>query len=146
VPRLARCIEGWVKPAGYVGWVERSDTQQNRINTVGGSPTASYLSCLAKKGNPKKSPPVRRCFAVPCVARLVRRLRNSRCALRQSSPKPPDQPALLGGTQGKESQNLKPQTGHFVPTYYCIIHECRHFCNIGNTSFAKRRVSSSEPE
>ena len=26
--------------------------------TAGGSPAASYLSCLAKKGNPKKSPPV----------------------------------------------------------------------------------------
>jgi hypothetical protein len=47
----------------------------------------------------KATPVCRRC-AVPCVARLVRRLRNSRYALRQSSPKSPDQPALLGGAQG----------------------------------------------
>jgi hypothetical protein len=76
--------------------------------TVGGSPTASYLSCLAKKGNPKKATPVRRCFAVSCVARLVRRLRTSHDPLRghvlkQSSPTTPDQPALLGGSQGKEN-------------------------------------------
>ncbi|MBI1887425.1 MAG: transposase [Nitrosomonadales bacterium] len=45
--------------------------------------------------------PVCRRFAVPCVARLVRRLRNARYALRQSSPKSPDQPALLGGAQGE---------------------------------------------
>ena len=28
------------------------------INFAGGSPTAGYLSCFAKKGNPKKAPPV----------------------------------------------------------------------------------------
>jgi len=57
----------------------------------------------------KATPVYRRC-AVPCVARLVRRLRNSRYALRQSSPKSPDQSARLGGAQGKEKQNPKPQT------------------------------------
>jgi hypothetical protein len=62
-----------------------------------------------EKVTKKKATPVRRRCAVPCVARLVRRLRNSRFALKQSSPKSPDQPALLGGAQGKESQNLKPQ-------------------------------------
>jgi len=69
--------------------------------TAGVSPAASYFSCLTKKSNQKKSPPVCRRFAVPCVARLVRRLRNSRYALRQSSPTTPDQSALLGGAQGK---------------------------------------------
>src|SRR3970282_1436349 len=79
-----------------------------------------YLSCLAKKGNPKKSPPVCRPFGVPCVARLVRRLRNSRFALRQSSPKSPDQPALLGGAQGKKNENPKPlihRMGTSCPSY-----------------------------
>ena len=73
--------------------------------TVGGSPTASYLLLLRqKKVTEEKATPVCRRCAVPCVARLVRRLRNSRYALKQSSPKSPDQPALLGGVQGKESQ------------------------------------------
>ena len=49
----------------------------------------------------KKSTPVCRRCAVPCVARLVRRLRNSRYALRQSSPKSPDRSVRLGGAQGK---------------------------------------------
>jgi len=39
----------------------------------------------------------------PGVARLVRRLWNSRYALKQSSPKFPDQTALLGGAQGKQA-------------------------------------------
>jgi len=60
------------------------------------------FSCFAKeKVTKKKATPVCRTFGVPCVARLVRRLRNSRYALKQSSPKSPDQPALLGGAQGK---------------------------------------------
>jgi len=79
---------------------------RKQTNFAGGSPAASHFSCLAKKSNQKKSPPVCRRCAVPCVARLVRRLRNSRYALRQSSPKSPDQPPLLGGAQGKE----KPKT------------------------------------
>ena len=75
-----------------------------RRKFAGGSPAAGYLSCLAKKGNPKKAPPVCRRCAVPCVARPVRRLRNSRCALRQSSPTSPDRPPLLGGAQGIKKQ------------------------------------------
>jgi hypothetical protein len=93
-------------------WTAKSDgyaklpniKYKTKIKTAGGRPAADYLSCLAKKGNPKKSPPVCRRFAVPCVARLVRRLLNSRYALRQSSPKSPDQPALLGGAQGKKAK------------------------------------------
>src|SRR5512141_2823207 len=92
---------------------------QFETNTVGGSPTASHFSCLAKKSNQKKSPPVCRPFGVSCVARLVRRLRNSRYALKQSSPTSPDQPALLGGAQGVKckSQNRKSggqQVAHFM--------------------------------
>jgi hypothetical protein len=84
------------------------------------APHASYFSCLAKKSNPKKAPPVYRPCGVPCVARLVRRLRNSHDPLRvhvlkQSSPKSPDQPALLGGAQGMK--NLKPLiVGNKLPT------------------------------
>jgi hypothetical protein len=75
------------------------------------------FSCFAKeKVTKKKATPVYRRCAVPCVARLVRRLRNSRFALRQSSPKTPDQPALLGGAQGMKSEKLKPLRWHFVPT------------------------------
>jgi len=41
------------------------------------------FSCFAKnKVTKKKAPPVCRRCAVPCVARQVRRLRSSRCALR----------------------------------------------------------------
>src|ERR1022692_4748935 len=83
-----------------------------KVNTAGGSPAASHFSCLAKKSNQKKSPPVCRRFAVPCVARLVRRLRNSRYALKQSSPTSPDQPALLGGAQGNKSEK---QVGNLLP-------------------------------
>jgi hypothetical protein len=72
-----------------------------KVNFAGGSPAASYFSCLAKKSNQKKSPPVYRPCGVPCVAQLVRRLRNSHCVFKQSSPTSPDQPALLGGAQGK---------------------------------------------
>src|ERR1700693_2799922 len=65
------------------------------------------FSCFAKeKVTKKKATPVCRCCAVPCVARLVRRLRDSRYALRQSSPNPPDQPPLLGGAQGKGKQKM----------------------------------------
>jgi hypothetical protein len=56
----------------------------------------------------EKATPVCRPCGVPCVARLVRRLRNSRYALKQSSPTSPDQPALLGGAQGMKSEIQKP--------------------------------------
>ncbi|MFA5824357.1 MAG: hypothetical protein WC825_00135 [Gallionellaceae bacterium] len=120
MPRIARCIEGWATPAGFVGWVERSDTQQNNINTVGGSPTASHFLLLRQKeSNPRKGDPgLPPTSWVPCVARLVRRLRNSRYALRQSSPKSPDQPALLGGAQGKESESQNQMVGSKPPTSY----------------------------
>ena len=95
-----------------------------QVKTAGGSPAASHFSCLAKKSNQKKSPPVCRRFAVPCVARLARRLRNSRYALKQSSPTSPDPPALLGGAQGKEMRKSKPR-GHFVPTIPCYARYIR---------------------
>jgi hypothetical protein len=85
---------------------------QVKVNFAGGCPAANYFSCLAKKSNQKKSPPVYRPCGVPCVARLTRRLRNSHDPLRvhvlkQPSPKSPDQPPLLGGAQGKEKLNCK---------------------------------------
>ena len=76
-----------------------------KVKTVGGSPTASHFLLLRqKKVTKEKATPACRPFGVPCVARLVRRLRNSRYALRQSSPTTPDQSPLLGGAQGKERQ------------------------------------------
>jgi hypothetical protein len=81
---------------------------KNKVNFAGGSPAASHFLLLRqKKVTKEKATPVCRRFAVPCVARLVRRLRNSRCALKQSSPKSPDQPPLLGGAQGKDKHKSK---------------------------------------
>jgi hypothetical protein len=95
MPAIVFCSRAWPAP-----------TIQTKSTSRGVAPHASYLSCLAKKGNPKKAPPVCRRCAVPCVARLPRRLRNSHDPLRvhvlkQSSPESPDQPVLLGGAQGK---------------------------------------------
>jgi hypothetical protein len=81
-----------------------------RQKSRGAAPHADYfLLSGQKKVIQEKATPVCRRYAVPCVARLVRRLRNSRYALKQSSPKSPDQSALLGGAQGMKSeiQNLK---------------------------------------
>jgi hypothetical protein len=62
------------------------------------------FSCFAKeKVTKKKATPVCRAFGVPCVARLVRRLRNSHYVLKQSSPTFPDPPPLLGGAQGRKA-------------------------------------------
>jgi hypothetical protein len=68
------------------------------------APHANYFLCAAKESNPRNAAPVYRPCGIPCVARLVRRLRNSHCVLKQSSPKSPDQPALLGGAQGMKSR------------------------------------------
>jgi len=78
----------------------------------GAAPHADYFLCTAKESNQRNAAPVCRRYAVPCVARLVRRLRNSHDPLRghvlkQSSPTTPDQPALLGGAQGR-----KPKTSN----------------------------------
>ena len=80
------------------------------------------FSCFAKeKVTKKKATPVRRCFAVPCDARLVRpphKLARSAARPRAQtySSEFPDPPALLGGAQGKEERKSKPQRGHAVPT------------------------------
>jgi hypothetical protein len=72
--------------------------------------------------------PVCRPCGVSCVARLFRRLRNSRYALKQSSPKSPDQSALLGGAQGGVKQNAKHQlqlSGTLLQDSMCIGANCR---------------------
>ncbi len=92
---------GWARFCAHAGSCSNSLEQK----PPGVARQQVTFFCFAKKKVTKeKATPVRRCFAVPCVARLVRRLRNSRYALRQSSPKSPDQSALLGGAQGKASQ------------------------------------------
>jgi len=79
-----------------------------QINFAGGCPATGYFLLLRQnKVTKEKATPVCRRCAVPCVARLVRRLRNSHCVLKQSSPKSPDQPARLGGAQGMKIQNPK---------------------------------------
>ncbi len=85
---------------------------------AGGSPAASHFLLLRqKKVTQEKATPVCRRYAVPCVARQVRRLRNSRYALRQSSPTSPDLPALLGGAQGMEKQSGRRLAGECPPTF-----------------------------
>ena len=54
------------------------------LGFAGGSPAATYLSCAAKKGRPKKAAPLSRPFGVPCVTRIDRRLRNSPAARTQT--------------------------------------------------------------
>ena len=104
----------------FVGWARfcaHADFSESKPTPSGVARQLVTFFCFAKKKVTKeKATPVCRRCAVPCVARLVRRLRNSRYALKQSSPKSPDQPPLLGGAQGRESQNLKAQRGHIVPT------------------------------
>jgi hypothetical protein len=76
--------------------------------TAGGCPAASHFFLRRQEEvTKKKATPVCRRYAVPCVAQLARRLRNSRYALKQSSPTTPDLPPLLGGAQGRKS---KPQS------------------------------------
>jgi hypothetical protein len=71
----------------------------------------------------EKATPVYRAYGVPCVARLVRRLRNSHCVLKQSSPKTPDQSPLLGGAQGMKIKKLnsKPAPQKQMPRKRGII-------------------------
>jgi hypothetical protein len=67
----------------------------------------------------RRRSPIRHLCEVPCVARLVRRLRNSHCVLRQSSPTPPDQPALLGGGRGEgEARREQWVVINNLPFYY----------------------------
>ncbi len=75
-----------------------------------GLPDSKLLSFASPKESSQRNgdPGLPPTSWVPCVARLVRRLRNSRYALKQSSPKSPDQSALLGGAQGKRKS--KPKT------------------------------------
>jgi hypothetical protein len=73
------------------------------------------FSCFAKeKVTKKKATPVCRPCGVPCVARLVRRLRNSRYALKQSSPTSPltslRYSAAHRGGKAK-TKTLKPRVG-----------------------------------
>jgi hypothetical protein len=93
----------------------------NQINTAGGRPATSYFLLLRQnKVTKEKSPPVYRPCGVPCVARLIRRLWNSHDPLRghvlkQSSPKSPGQPVLLGGAQGKGEVHKERSTSCFKP-------------------------------
>jgi hypothetical protein len=86
------------------------------IKTAGGCPAASYFFLRRQEEvTKKKATPACRRFAVPSVARLIRRLRNSHDPLRghvlkQSSPTTSDQPPLLGGAQGKKSKNANSKT------------------------------------
>ena len=89
--------EGWGGGKRY----DISD-EQWKYAVCRGSPTASCFSCLAKKSNQKKSPPIHHLFEVPCIARLARlphKLARSATRPRAQtySSEFPDPPALLGG-------------------------------------------------
>ena len=67
-----------------------------------------FLACPSKSNQKERHPayrPQQRTLGVPCVARHAGRLRNSRYALRQSSPTSPGMAALLGGAQGPQKFN-----------------------------------------
>ena len=80
--------------------------------------------CFAKiKVTKEKATPVCRPCGVPCVARLVRLPHKlarsaSRPRAQTYSSEFPDQPALLGGAQGRKSGNPKPKNrvGNKLPT------------------------------
>jgi hypothetical protein len=93
--------------------------EKSKSTSSGAARQLVTFFCFAKKKVTKeKATPVCRRFAVPCVARLVRRLRNSHCVLKQSSPKSPDQPALLGGAQGMKSENQNRKSGGQQVAHY----------------------------
>jgi hypothetical protein len=108
----------------------------NQDNFAGGRPAASHFLLLCQnKVTKEKATPVCRPCGVPCVARLVRRLRNSHDPLRvhvlkQCSPTSPDQSALLGGAQGKKSEKPKPKirVGNELPDTFWIAGwaQCAH--------------------
>ena len=114
---------------------------KTKVKIVGGCPTASnFLLLRQKKVAKEKATPLRRPFGVPCVARLARRLRNSRYALRQSSPKSLTSLRYSVADEGKEKRKSKATTtatanskpaskarfvyGHFVPIRFCLALVC----------------------
>ena len=55
----------------------------------------------------------------------------------------PDQPALLGGAQGKEGQNLKLPRGHFVPTLLAYV-GVDYFTKTKDVLTRRKRESSTK--
>jgi len=98
------CVDIWLMPGG------------RKSKTAGGRPAASHFLLLRqKKVTQEKATPIRHLFEVPCVARLVRlphKLARSATRPRAQtySSEFPDQPALLGGAQGRKSENPKSLT------------------------------------
>ena len=79
---------------------EWSEGKKN-LKFAGGSPAAgNFLLRRQKKVTKENATPVRCSFGVPCAARPSGRLCNSRSALRQCSPSSPACVALLGSSQG----------------------------------------------
>jgi len=80
----------------------------------------SWLPSFAspKERNPRKGdpvPPPSASLRVPCVARRAGRLRNSRYALRQSSPTSPGSAPLLGGGKGEPPKATSKATSKPCP-------------------------------
>jgi len=73
-----------------------------------------------RKVTQRRRSPIRHPFGIPCVARLVRRLWNSHCVLRQSSPTTPDQPPLLGGVKGEDKAKIKTKFESRIKNKYKI--------------------------
>ena len=67
------CVVGASAPYNHgvplAGAARETHNIKFKIKTAGGCPAASYFSCLAKKSNQKKSPPVCRPCGVPSISR-----------------------------------------------------------------------------
>ncbi|MFZ2542141.1 MAG: hypothetical protein WAW75_10285, partial [Gallionella sp.] len=102
--------------------------------------------CFAKmKVAKEKATPVSRPCGVPCVARLVRRLRNSHSVLKQSSPTSPDQPALLGGAQGMKNKKPKFKTQNPKPKIRRVGTGCPPYKAYGSVKCTELLKGLSKP-
>jgi len=90
---------------------------QSQNKTAGVARQLVTFSCFAKeKVTKRRRPGFRRCAVPFCRARTVRRLRNSRYALRQSSPTPPD-PLRYSAAHRDEKRKVKRnRVGNELPT------------------------------
>ena len=117
-----RSINNWTYPSMLV-----VDGNRQLKSFAGVARQQVTFLVLPRKVTKRGQTPVCRPFGVPSVARLVRlphKLARSATRPRAQtySSEFPDQPPLLGGTQGKENNKSKPKPGggHDVPTsFYC---------------------------
>ena len=113
---------------------------------AGGARQARYLSCLAKKGNPKKAtrdtrpPPAATgslCFSKAAAAAEL-------ASLKQSSPTTPRLPAMLGAPHGSPSvvaqTPLDDDSLFFIGLQAALVLVCRLGCEAMPERFAGQMV------